>query len=307
MVHRALVVLLLAMPAAGAVAQGVEGFWLDLCSAEPVDAATLLDDLVSADVVYLGETHSVERHHVLEAWVVEELAARGVPFFVAMEQAEWGQQAQIDRYNDGGIGFEELVEATNWEGRWSNIRDYEPVIEAAHRAGAPIVGINARTELIRAIARGGLDELSPEQRQELPGQLWLGDPTYRRLLKLQLPVHTGISDEVLEQMCDAQIARDASMASRIVRFMESEGGEGRLAVVIAGSGHVSFGLGTPDRVRSLRPDLTDRIVLFTVSGELRLSPDEAAMARDVTVTHEDLRTVGRPVADYLHARSPVDP
>lgn len=285
-----------------AAAQDVDGFWLDLYSAEPVDSQALMDDLASVDVVYLGETHSVDRHHALQTWVVEQLAARGVPFFVAMEQAEWFHQAQLDRYNEGEITFEELLTAMDWEKRWSNIRDYQATIEAAHRAGAPIVGINARAELIRAIGRGGLEGLSEDQRRELPHQLWLGDPTYRRLLKMQLPVHAGMSEEILDQVCDAQIARDATMANGIVRFMESERGEGRLAVVIAGSGHVSFGLGTPDRVRTLRPEVRDRIVLFTVSGDLTLTPEEAAMAEAVTITHEDLRSLGRPVADYLHAK-----
>ncbi len=302
MTRPALLGLLLAMLTPIATAQDVDGFWLDLYSAEPVEGEALIDDLAAAEVVYLGETHSVDRHHALQTWVIEQLAARGVPFFLAMEQAESFYQSQVDRYNDGDITFEELLAATDWERRWSNIRDYQPLIEAAHRAGAPVVGINARAELIRAIGRGGLEGLSRAQRRELPHELWLGDPAYRRLLKLQLPVHAGMSEEILDQVCDAQIARDATMATGIVRFMESERGEGRLAVVIAGSGHVSFGLGTPDRVRSLRPGVRDRIVLFTVSGDLTLSLEEMAMAEAVTISHEDLRALGRPVADYLHAK-----
>lgn len=296
--------LLLATLPAIVPAQDVEGFWLDLYSAEPIEGEALIDDLAAAEVVYLGETHSVDRHHALQTWVIEQLAARGVPFFLAMEQAESFHQNQIDRYNDGDLTFEELLAASDWEQRWSNIRDYQPLIEAAHRVGAPIVGINARAELIRAIGRGGLEGLSRAQRRELPHELWLGDPAYRRLLKLQLPVHAGMSEEMLDRVCDAQIARDATMATEIVRFMESERGKGRIAVVIAGSGHVNFGFGAPDRVRSLRPGVRDRIVLFTVSGDLTLSPEEMAMAmaEAVTISHEDLRALGRPVADYLHAK-----
>ncbi|MBD3177377.1 MAG: hypothetical protein GF320_19560 [Armatimonadia bacterium] len=295
---------LLAMPVG---AQDVEGFWLDMYHAEPTDGETLMDDLVQSEVIYLGETHSVDRHHALQTWVVEQLVAREVPFFLAMEQAEFFHQNHLDRYNAGDVDFDALVEAMDWESRWSNIQDYRQLIETAHAADAPIVGINARAETIRAIGRGGLESLGEVERGELPHQLWLGDPDYRRLLKLQLPVHAGMPEEVLDQVCDAQIARDATMADRIVRFMDTDEGEGRIAVVIAGSGHVSFGLGTPDRVRTLLPQVRDRIVLFTVSGELELSPQEEAMAAGVTITHEDLRSLGRTVADYVHAKAEEEP
>jgi len=36
---------------------------------------------------------------------------------------------------------------------------------------------------------------------------------------------------------------------------------------------------------------------------LELSPEEEAMARDIEITHEQLRAVNRPVADYLHVKS----
>ena len=39
------------------------GLWIDLCSGEPVTEEELLGDLASVQVAYLGERHSVQRHH----------------------------------------------------------------------------------------------------------------------------------------------------------------------------------------------------------------------------------------------------
>ena len=66
---------------------------------------------------------------------------------------------------------------------------------------------------------------------------------------------------------------------------------------------VGYGLGTAARVRRRLPQAKDRIVLFSESGDLVLSPQERVMAREITITHEQLRQIDRPIADYLQETS----
>ena len=40
-------------------------------------------------------------------------------------------------------------------------------------------------------------------------------------------------------------------------------------------------------------------------GDVRLSAEEKAVARPVEITHEQLRQIGRPVADYLEVACPA--
>jgi uncharacterized iron-regulated protein len=134
----------------------------------------------------------------------------------------------------------------------------------------------------------------------------LDDPLYERLLDRLLRVHAHAMPHALRPMVEAQIARDEAMADALARFLLSGEGQGRTAVVICGSGHVSYGFGTVARVRRRLSCDRDRIVLPTVSGELGLVPGERAMAREVEITHDQLRELGRPVADYLHVK-PLDP
>jgi hypothetical protein len=93
------------------------------------------------------------------------------------------------------------------------------------------------------------------------------------------------------------------MATALCSFLASKAGEGRSAVVLCGAGHVAYGLGTPARVRRRLPDAKDRIVLLSESGDLVLSPQEQAAARPITITHEQLRQIDRPIADYLNETS----
>ena len=89
----------------------------------------------------------------------------------------------------------------------------------------------------------------------------------------------------------------------LARYLNSPEGRGRTAVVLCGEGHVSYGLGTAARVRRRMPGVVDRIVLLSESGDVELSPEERAAVRDVEITHQQLRAIGRPIGDYLQVRS----
>ena len=299
------VVALLAMAPASR-GDGPAGFWLDLYQGEPAPSDTVLADLVGADVVYLGETHTIARHHALQGVVIGAFAEAKVPFCLALEQMERVYQPQLDRYNRGEADLETTIADTQWEKRWTNIRDYVPLIERAHAAGAPIVALNARMEVVRKLGRGGIGSLTAEERAELPERLRFEDEPYRRLLGLKIGVHSGMPAERLAPMCDAQIVRDETMADSLTKFLAGDAGRGRKAVVLAGAGHVSFGLGLPERVRDRNPEVRDRVVLFTDSGELELSAADRAMAQSVSITHDDLHFVPRPMADYLNVKPPAE-
>jgi len=277
--------------------------WVDMIHGEPVSYETVLEDLASVRVVYLGESHRLERHHGIQARIVGDLGRRDVPMVLGIEQLGAYQQPHLDKYNRGEIDFDQLAEATEWAKHWSNYKDYRPIVEAAREAGAPVLALNARSSTIRQVARGGgIAKLDPQLRKELPDDIQTEDPPYEKLLNIYMMVHASVTRERLRPIVEAQIARDEQMASVLSSFLKSPAGKGRTAVVICGSGHAEFGLGTPARVRRRMPNVKERIVLLSQSGDVELTPDEVAMSREIEVTHEQLRALNRPVADYLHVR-----
>jgi uncharacterized iron-regulated protein len=104
----------------------------------------------------------------------------------------------------------------------------------------------------------------------------------------------------MDSMVEAQIARDETMAESLVRFLARPECQGRIAVVICGSGHVNYGFGTAQRVRRRMPEIEDRIVILSASGDVTLSPAMRRMARDVEITHAQLRTIPTRIGDYIH-------
>ena len=274
--------------------------WVDVYQGEPVPYEEVLEDLTTVRAIYLGERHTLQQHHEMQAKILNDLAQKGLPLALGLEQMESSQQSHLDRYNRGEIDFEQLMEATAWSKRWSNYQQYRPILEAARKWKAPIVALNAKSETIRQIVRsGGIEHLAPEVRKELPAKMQVQDPPYEKSLSLQMMVHASATPQILRPMIEAQIARDEAMAEALATFLESEQGRGRKVLVLCGAGHVAYGLGLPTRVRRRLPDIKDRIVLFSESGEVRLSPEEKAQSRAIEITHEQLRELRQPIADYL--------
>lgn len=287
---------------AGAAERPRCSLWIDLVEGEPVDYRRMLDDLAGARVIYLGERHTVERHHQAQAKILADLADRKLPLVLGLEQIEAFQQPLVDRFNRGELGFAQLAEAIQWGRRWRGYEQYRAVLETARSHGIPVLALNARAEVVRQVARsGGVSQLSAEARRELPEEIDLVEPTYRRLLQLQMAVHVAATPDRVQPMIEAQIARDEKMADVLADFLKSDRGRGRKAVVICGGGHVAYGLATVARLRRRMPGVQDRIVLFSESGDVELSPQEKAASRPIEVTHRQLRELGRPIADYLLA------
>jgi uncharacterized iron-regulated protein len=274
--------------------------WINVYQGEQIGYADMLADLAKADVIYLGERHTIVRHHKIQEQILADLGKQAIPLAVGLEQMEADKQPQLDRFNRGEIDFAELAKATDWAKRWANYDQYRGALETAQKLKAPVVALNAKAETIRQVARsGGVEKMPAELRKELPDEMQLQDPAYEKALSLELMVHAAAMPNMLRPMIEAQMARDESMAAAVAAFLKSDEGKGRKMIVLCGGGHVAHGLGAPARVRRRLPDIKDRIVLLSESGELKLSPAEQAMASNVEVTHEQLRQLTQPIADYL--------
>lgn len=308
MIMRTLIAALGIVFAVAAPAQERVAFWIDMALGEPVSSEEMLEDLVEVDVIYLGETHRLERHHRLQAEIVRALAASGRPLILGMEQIEMRDQAKLENFNAGKVDFDGLAKAIDWEKQWNNYGDYRGVVEAVRDAGGRLVGLNGPREVIRAVGKKGVAGLDAEERALLPKEIFLDDPVYERLMDTLLMVHVTMEKGFLRKIFEAQAARDESMAAALAAAWEKAATKDKskrpIAVVVCGAGHCQFGLGTPDRVRRRLPDARDRIVLMSESGDLELTDEERAMMREMEVRHRDVEFIRRPIADYLHAKEP---
>jgi uncharacterized iron-regulated protein len=261
--------------------------------------------LQQAGVIYLGEQHTLGRHHELQNAILAGLNQRGVKLVLAMEQFEFMAQPALDRFNTGQTDLSQLITETDWSKRWRGHTNYHALLTTARQHRIPVLALNARAETIRAVGRQSLTNITDEQRAELPPEIVTADPPYEKLLTKILGVHMAFDPEKLRPIVQAQIARDETMAARLTEFLNSPAGQGRVAIVICGRGHCEYGLGMPDRVIRRMPEIKQRIVLFSQSGDLQLTEAERKQAREIEVPHQFLRDLGRPTADFFHIVEPA--
>lgn len=274
--------------------------WIDLVHGEEIADRDVLDELAQANVVYLGESHTIQRHHELQLRVLQELFVRRVDLVLCLEQLEARDQPAVDRYNRHEIDFDGLVRAIDWAKKWSNYPDYRAIVEFARQHRIPIRGVNAPAAVIRAVSRGGgLAKLPPGERAQLPAEIVTEDPAYEQIVTKELSIHMAVDPAKLQPMFEAQVSRDETMAAGIVAARRAYGEKPRTAVVILGAGHMRYGLGTPARVSRREPGVVERLVILTESGQLRLTDSEKAASREVNISHDERRAIGRPPADFL--------
>lgn len=289
-------------PTAGRMPAPAPEFWLDLTRGAEVTDQNVLTDLATAGAIFVGEAHSITRHHEVQLWLLQELFARKVPLVLGLEQLEARDQPAVDRYNRREIDFATLAQEINWAKKWANYTDYRALCEFARQHRFPIRALNAPADLIRAVSRGGgVAKLPPDQRAQLPAEIFTDDPVYERLTNLELAVHMAMDPAKLRPVFEAQVARDETMAANIVaaRRIDATAGNPRTAFVVVGAGHMRFGLGTAERVRRRDPGVVERLVIITESGQLTLTDAQKAQSRDAPILHADLRAIGRPPADYV--------
>jgi uncharacterized iron-regulated protein len=290
-------VILMCLLGAMAFAEG-EPVIVDVYQGEPVDSDTMMEDLTQVRIVYLGEIHTIADHHRLQEQILEALGSAETPLAMGMEMFSVDQQAIVDSWLKGAGSVDDLLNKLGVE-RWTNLKDYEAILLSIRKLGIPLVALNAPDHLVKGVAAHGTEHLTAAEKSLIPPDFQKVNPDYDRLLRLRLRVHKAFEHMSLDRIVNAQALRDSVMADAANKFLSSEKGKDRRMVIIAGSGHLNYGFGVPERLQSLN-GLSHRIILPSESGKLVLSEEELRQAAPTHITHEDLKFIKTPIADYLY-------
>jgi uncharacterized iron-regulated protein len=275
-----------------------ESMIIDVYTGEPITKETMLDDLASVRIIYLGEIHTIGRHHVLQTELLKDLTTGEAPLALGLEMFSEDQQPALNSWQKTNNSVPDLLAALGREG-WTNLLDYSSLLLAAREAKIPILGLNAPDKLVKMVAAHGLEFMSEKDRQSLPEGLADVNPVYEKLLRLRLKVHKAFQEKSLKNIVLAQSLRDTNMAEVISKFLESPAGAKKTMLVVAGSGHLNYGFGVPEKTKK-RNGLEYRVILPSESGELELSEQEKKVAVPIEFTHADLKFINVPIADYLN-------
>ena len=285
----------------------------------PVSWAELMSAVAEADVVILGEEHDDAVGHRVQLAIVEDVLAGWPGSAVSMEMSDRSEQAVVDDYLADFIDLDTFYERTA-STRWRKITgeyldgsiskkkfrqritrlgwpdwetNYQPIVEAAKDAGAPIVAANTPWLVYMSVARRegfeGLDDVTPAQQVlfDVPAELPAG-PYRERFWEViadraegEPPpekddpddteaAHADLTDEQVLEMFRGQLVMDATMAQSIVDASRA----GAIKVVhLVGQFHSDFEGGLVQQLRLRLPDA--RILVVSMqSSEADTLPEE---------------------------------
>jgi uncharacterized iron-regulated protein len=239
----------------------------------------ILQQLVKAKVVYLGETHDSAEDHQAQLKIVREMQRQNRKIAIAMEMFQRPFQSAIDNYLAGKLTEEELVEQTEYDRRWRfPWESYAPILRFAKENQLPVLALNTPSEVTRKVASQGLESLTAEEKKHIPpiSEIRTDNAEYRQLLLEVFQQHQKAAQgnsTAFERFLQAQVLWDETMAEKIAQFVKAN--PDYQVVVLAGKGHIIYGYGIPSRVerRLGVGNVKARSVLLNSSENLPLSAD----------------------------------
>jgi len=223
---------------------------IDLPVVELDQTSSLTDVMKQIDdarVVLVGETHTRYDHHLVQLEILKHLYQKSPNLALGVEWFQQPYQKHLDDYIAGEITEKEMLHLTDYFSRWQyNYRLYQPILQYARENNIPIIALNASRELVKALAKSEFDDLPEELKSQLPKSYDWSDKDYEQRLRDIFELHPEYKGE-FENFLRSQLTWDESMAERAAQYLQ-ENPEKRM-LILAGSGHIMFGSGIPNRIK----------------------------------------------------------
>ena len=233
--------------------------------------AQVIKQIDKARVVLVGETHTRYDHHLVQLEILKHLYQKSPNLALGVEWFQQPYQKHLDDYVAGEITEKEMLHLTDYYSRWQyNYRLYQPILQYARENNIPIIALNAPRELIRALAKSEFDDLPEELKLQLPKSYDWSDKDYEQRLRDIFELHPEYRGE-FENFLRSQLTWDESMAERAAQYLQ-DNPETRM-LVLAGSGHIMFGSGIPNRIK--RRINTEQFSILVSEDFLPVSKDIA--------------------------------
>ena len=237
----------------------------------------LIDRLLTADIVCVGESHDSEANHRVQLRIIEALYACDDRIGVGMEMFQRPFQKEIDRYFQGAVGEEDFLKASEYKKRWGYAWPlYRPIVEFCRRNNVPLAALNAPKELTQRISKVGHAALTEDEKKQL-GPIDFQVKAHRDYWFDKLAAMHGnksASKDQKERSYQVMTVWDEYMGASAAAFQQERGL--RRMVVLAGSGHVERGFGIAARAAK-RTGGKAVTVSVAVGGDLnKIKADPAA-------------------------------
>ena len=222
------------------------------------DLEGIIPGLADKRVVFVGETHNRYEHHLIQLEIIKRLHAIDPQLAIGLEFFQQPFQEYLDRYVAGELSEQELLHSTEYYRRWRyDYRLYAPILRYAREHKLPLLALNLPMEVTRKAGRLGLDGLSEEDGKYIPRTIDYSDKDYERRIRKVFDQHPH-NGQSFTNFLLVQLLWDEGMAEQAAGWLQAH--PDYSMVVLAGSGHLAFGSGIPQRLTRRLP-VSSAIVL----------------------------------------------
>lgn len=207
----------------------------------------IIEDVADRKIIYIGESHEVFAHHLVQLEVIRRLYERNPKIAIGMEMFQRPFQEVLDHYIEGNIKEREFLKRSEYFRRWGyDYNLYKPILDFARAKRIPVIALNIRREIIDKVSEKGMGSLSKKERKEIPPSMDFSDTDYRERLFKIFKQHKDSEKKNFDYFYQSQILWDETMAWSIDQFIRKN--PHYQVVVLAGQGHLEYGSGIPSRV-----------------------------------------------------------
>lgn len=237
----------------GDAGQGA-GRIVELRSGRVLSADELVDALIEAPRVLVGERHDNPDHHALQAWLLAAVDRHAAAPSLLLEMLVPSQQARasdVQQAIAAGTRPSDLETALAWDQGWPWPL-YGELVAQAMRREQPVLAANLDPDEIKQIYRA---------RPALPQGVATETAVHDALLSQIRESHCGLLPESqLPAMLAVQQQRDRRMAERLLAAPAP-------AWLFAGAFHVRKDLGVPLHLVDLGAQGPVRVLMLAEAGE----------------------------------------
>jgi len=244
---------------------------------------TIILPLAKKRVVFIGETHTRLADHENQLAIIRGLFDQGKKLAIGIEFFQQPFQPHLDDFIAGSIDDADLLARTEYYARWQyDYRLYQPILDFARKQGIPLVALNVSSEIVKRVSKEGWDALAKdntltrEELAQIPEVIDQSNKDYEERLREIFRQHDMAVDTLkttwrwrfpdaggmkksqprkgvtnFQRFMEVQLLWDEGMAERAAKYVIDH--PTRTLIVLAGSGHLSYGDGIPNRLKRRVP------------------------------------------------------
>jgi len=231
----------------------------------------ILKEWKDRNVIVVGELHGNPGAHLAQLEALKVMVADGGKLALSTEQFERDVQEHLDAYLADEITEAEFLQKSR---PWPNYADYRPLIEFCKANNVHVIAGNIPRPLASRIFKEGVDsfeDFSEEEKSWSAAELHAPPGAYKDKFMGVMGGTDGHSDR-LESMYAAQCIKDDTMAESITKWLNANPG-GRV-LHINGAFHSAGGLGVPEKLEAMLPEVKLGLITCVQGDETYAAPEE---------------------------------